>query len=63
MELGYGLLDAKTPIERLGHSGIAITGDLHSHVQATVQQEAAERFERRVEQHGNRGKFGNGKFA
>ena len=35
----------KVTSERLGHSSIAITGDLYSHVQATVQQEAAERFE------------------
>jgi integrase len=30
--------------ERLGHSSIAVTGDLYSHVQPTVQREAVERF-------------------
>ena len=30
--------------ERLGHSSIAITGDLYSHVLPTVQREAVERF-------------------
>ena len=30
--------------ERLGHSTIAITMDLYSHVMPTVQRDAAERF-------------------
>ena len=30
--------------ERLGHSSIAVTGDLYSHVLPTVQREAVERF-------------------
>ena len=34
----------KVTSERLGHSSIAITGDIYSRVQATAKQEAAERF-------------------
>ena len=34
----------KVTSERLGHSDISITGNLYSHVQATVQREAVERF-------------------
>ena len=34
----------KVVSERLGHSSIAITADLYSHVAPTVQREAAERF-------------------
>ena len=30
--------------ERLGHSGVGITGDLYSHVLPTVQLDAVERF-------------------
>ena len=34
----------KVVSERLGHSSIAITGDIYSHVQPSVQREAVERF-------------------
>ena len=34
----------KVVSERLGHSGVGITGDLYSHVLPTVQLEAVERF-------------------
>ena len=34
----------KVVSERLGHSSIAITGDIYSHVLPTVQREAVERF-------------------
>ena len=37
-------VNLKVTSERLGHSSIAITGDLYSHVQPTVQEEAAQRF-------------------
>jgi integrase len=34
----------KVVSERLGHSSVAITGDIYSHVQPSVQREAVERF-------------------
>ena len=34
----------KVVSERLGHSGVGITGDLCSHVLPTVQLDAVERF-------------------
>ena len=34
----------KVVSERLGHSSVAITGDLYSHVLPTIQREAVERF-------------------
>ena len=37
-------VNLKVTSERLGHSSIAITADLYSHVQPTVQEEAAQRF-------------------
>lgn len=37
-------VNLKVTSERLGHSSIAITGDLYSHVQPNVQEEAAQRF-------------------
>ena len=37
-------VNLKVTSERLGHSSVAITGDLYSHVQPTVQEEAAQRF-------------------
>ena len=37
-------VNLKVTSERLGHSSIPITGDLYSHVQPTVQEEAAQRF-------------------
>jgi integrase len=42
--LGLGI-HPKIVIEMLGHSQIAITLDLYSHVTATMQQEAARAFE------------------
>ena len=41
--LGEGV-HLKVVSERLGHSSIAITADIYSHVQPTVQKEAVERF-------------------
>ena len=35
-------VNLKIMTERLGHSGVAITGDLYSHVQPTVQRQAVE---------------------
>lgn len=35
--------------ERLGHSSIAITGDIYSHVTPGLQQQAAERVARLVD--------------
>jgi len=44
------LLQAKTPMkvvqERLGHSTIAITADIYSHVSETLQKQAAKDFDR-----------------
>ena len=37
-------VNLKVMTERLGHSGVAITGDLYSHVQPTVQHQAVEVF-------------------
>ena len=37
-------VNLKIMTERLGHSGVAITGDLYSHVQPTVQHQAVEVF-------------------
>lgn len=37
-------VNLKVTSERLGHSTIAITANLYSHVQPTVQEEAAQRF-------------------
>ena len=37
-------VNLKVTSERLGHGSIAITADLFSHVQPTVQEEAAQRF-------------------
>ena len=37
-------VNLKVMTERLGHSGVAITGDLYSHVQPTVQRQAVEVF-------------------
>ena len=34
----------KVVSERLGHSSVAVTGDIYSHVQPSVQREAVERF-------------------
>ena len=39
-----GGVHLKVVSERLGHSGIGITGDLYSHVLPTVQLDAVERF-------------------
>ena len=38
-------IHVKIVSERLGHSGIGITGDLYSHVLPSVQEEAVSRFE------------------
>ena len=35
--------------ERLGHSGIAITADLYSHVMPGLQREAAMQLDKRME--------------
>ena len=46
--LGEGV-HLKVVSERLGHSGIAITADLYSHVMPGLQREAAMQLDKRME--------------
>ena len=53
----------KVTSERLGHSGVAITAKLYSHVLPTVQRGAAHRFGDAWSAMEDQEKFRNGKFA
>ena len=55
-------VNLKVTSERLGHTSIAITGNLYSHVQPTVQEEAAQLFGDAWSGIEGRDKPGNGKW-